>query len=301
MRIPRAHRLEAVGLWTIAGAWSVDHQQDGKVPAYMVEEWGPSDAAIAGLVATGLWIETEDGYEFHDWSEYQFTKVEVAAHRESERRRKEDWRKRKAEREAATRGTTGQSPGLVPPGQNAGQPDVSHGTTGRVPSLHSTSLHITSQQDKELEHPAPIGAGESTPKKASGRQRGTRIPDPFVLTAKMREALATECFLVNLDAETKVFVDYWRGIPGVKGEKLDWIATWRNSMRRKQEMLLERGGGSAPGPGAPPDAFAAASKQKRAGWLAAHGVTDAQYQAWVDADGFEAADARVNARKVAQA
>lgn len=35
------------------------------------------------------------------------------------------------------------------------------------------------------------------------------------------------------DAITAEFVDYWRGVPGAKGAKLDWEATWRNRMRTK--------------------------------------------------------------------
>ena len=33
------------------------------------------------------------------------------------------------------------------------------------------------------------------------------------------------------------FVDYWVAVPGQRGVKLDWLATWRNDVRRK----LERG------------------------------------------------------------
>lgn len=37
------------------------------------------------------------------------------------------------------------------------------------------------------------------------------------------------------DAITAEFVDYWRGVPGAKGTKTDWIATWRNQVRRVAE------------------------------------------------------------------
>jgi hypothetical protein len=36
-------------------------------------------------------------------------------------------------------------------------------------------------------------------------------------------------------ADHEAFCDYWRGIPGAKGRKLDWVATWRNWMRREHE------------------------------------------------------------------
>jgi len=43
-----------------------------------------------------------------------------------------------------------------------------------------------------------------------------------------------EAPLVDLRAEHLVFVDYWIAQPGQRGVKLDWEATWRNWMRRKQ-------------------------------------------------------------------
>ena len=32
--------------------------------------------------------------------------------------------------------------------------------------------------------------------------------------------------------QTVRFVDYWRGIPGQRGTKLNWAGTWRNWLRR---------------------------------------------------------------------
>lgn len=62
-----------------------------------------------------------------------------------------------------------------------------------------------------------------------------------VLTDECREAA------VQLGAEPgrvptmwAEFVDYWVGVPGQRGVKLDWLATWRNDVRRK----LERGTGN---------------------------------------------------------
>lgn len=47
----------------------------------------------------------------------------------------------------------------------------------------------------------------------------------------MRAWAAVEVPGVDLDAATREFVDYWRGVPGARGRKLDWPATWRNRMR----------------------------------------------------------------------
>jgi len=36
------------------------------------------------------------------------------------------------------------------------------------------------------------------------------------------------------------FLDYWRGTAGAKGRKVDWLATWKNWMRREQERRETR-------------------------------------------------------------
>ena len=37
------------------------------------------------------------------------------------------------------------------------------------------------------------------------------------------------------ERERPRFADYWRGVPGAKGRKLDWQATWRNWCRKAKE------------------------------------------------------------------
>lgn len=46
---------------------------------------------------------------------------------------------------------------------------------------------------------------------------------------------------LNGEAITAEFVDYWRAVPGAKGVKLDWPATWRNWIRRKGEQASHPG------------------------------------------------------------
>lgn len=112
----------------------------------------------------------------------------------------------------------------------------------------------------------------------------------------MREWAGTEVPLVDVDRETKVFVDYWRSVAGAKGVKIDWVSTWRNSMRRKQEMLETAGGAARV---APPDEFAAKSSARISAWLTEHGVTRSEYQGWVEEHGYDEADRRVAASRKA--
>jgi len=64
--------------------------------------------------------------------------------------------------------------------------------------------------------------------KAASRTKGSRISEPFLLTAEMRTYAATKRPEVDVGLETEKFCNYWRAKPGREGTKLDWIATWKN-------------------------------------------------------------------------
>lgn len=79
----------------------------------------------------------------------------------------------------------------------------------------------------------PEKATPSTPKGA-GQVRGTRLPDDWTppddrLAGEM--GMNAEDYLRQAD----IFRDYWRAVPGAKGRKTDWPATWRNWLRRASE------------------------------------------------------------------
>lgn len=72
-------------------------------------------------------------------------------------------------------------------------------------------------------------------KPAKRTERAARIPDDFPLTDEMRTWAAEEGCSFDLDREHKKFRDYWTAAGGSKARKMDWIATWRNWMRRADE------------------------------------------------------------------
>lgn len=80
----------AIALWLKAGTWSAQMLTDGKVPANAVSIFRASGESVRELVAVGLWLETADGFRFHDWDEYQpsaeVEKSKRAARAESARR-----------------------------------------------------------------------------------------------------------------------------------------------------------------------------------------------------------------------
>lgn len=95
---PKARKagLAAIGLWTVAGAWSQAYKQQGFVPEYEVATWPQGKRLASQLVRAGLWAEGtnddgEEGWWFHDWLDIHQTADEIEKQREK-------WRKRQRER-----------------------------------------------------------------------------------------------------------------------------------------------------------------------------------------------------------
>lgn len=62
-------------------------------------------------------------------------------------------------------------------------------------------------------------------------KRGSRLPDGWAPSEAVREWARSEFPTVNLDVVLAEFADYWRSVPGQRGTKLDWDATFRNRVR----------------------------------------------------------------------
>ena len=94
----------AVGVWAAAGSYCMAYKTDGAVPAWWLDSWGKTGLTAARkLVEVGLWVETPDGYRFHDWADYQPTSDEIERDREAARVRMRDIReKRRRAREGGS-------------------------------------------------------------------------------------------------------------------------------------------------------------------------------------------------------
>lgn len=104
--------------------------------------------------------------------------------------------------------------------------------TGGHPGTPTHTADSYSESEKTSEQPR---------KRSADTQRGSRIPIPFPVTEPLLEWAKSETPDVDVTAATAEFVDYWRAVPGQKGCKIDWIATWRNRMREKQGRAKQFG------------------------------------------------------------
>jgi hypothetical protein len=131
----------------------------------------------------------------------------------------------------------------VSAGRSPDQPEVEAGPTGSLGrptgSLGSTNRKPTSGEQLEQSG----GTERTTPLVP---QRGSRLSDSFAIDDVMRAWAAREVPGVDIDFETAKFIDHWRGTPGARGRKLDWIATWRNWLRNADDRAAPRSRPSRP-------------------------------------------------------
>lgn len=81
----------ALGFYTIGLLWSNKHLSDGHLPAPVVRSFRhvakPAEVADA-LVKAGLWEKNGNGYQIHDYSDFNFSAVTVKERRRQDRLRK---------------------------------------------------------------------------------------------------------------------------------------------------------------------------------------------------------------------
>jgi hypothetical protein len=79
----------------------------------------------------------------------------------------------------------------------------------------------------------PSDTDTDTDTEKKRESRASRLPSDFSLTPERR--LVAEAETLPAERTFEKFRDYWRAIPGAKGRKLDWDATWRNWCRSDKD------------------------------------------------------------------
>lgn len=191
--------LAEIGLRSAALAYANRHLTDGRIPSGWVKRMGGARQASA-LVDAGLWLRDDEGYVIHDYLDWQRSADQV---RELSAKRAAAGKRGGAKRAANAKQVACSEPSKVQPEE---------------------------EEEQEEEQNPPVGPPSEAP--AAPEKRGTRIPEPFTVTADMRDWVERECAGLDWRRETEQFVDYWRAATGQKATKRDWPATWRTWMRR---------------------------------------------------------------------
>jgi hypothetical protein len=74
-------------VWVSALCWCNQQETDGAVSASMLRALGGSEKNAEELIKVGLWERTEQGFQVHDYLDYQPSRAELAASRDIAKRR----------------------------------------------------------------------------------------------------------------------------------------------------------------------------------------------------------------------
>lgn len=100
------YMLACVGLHALALSWCNDHLTDGFIPneqvprltgdvSHLLSEGDPG-ILVARLLEAGMWEQRENGYEIHDFLEYNNSRKDVLKARKLSSNRVDRWRQRNA-------------------------------------------------------------------------------------------------------------------------------------------------------------------------------------------------------------
>lgn len=172
----------------------------------VLRKWGGdvADELSSNHPERPSWIRVEGGWQIRDYAEHQTTRADIEVKRDA-----------------------GRKGGLAKAKHAASKPvaPASDLLEQNASTWGSTCLAKTETETKTTTTDVVV---KNTPAKAG---RGSRLPEPFIVTREMRAWASGEVATIDVDEATRSFVDYWRGRAGAGGTKLDWTATWRNSLR----------------------------------------------------------------------
>ncbi len=214
-RHPKIARLDVAVRWTFfemnGEARIADN--DGIFDANEAEFLWPSDhlkALVDSHPTRPLIVREGDTYVIREFAQHQYTR----AQRE----------------EASARNTAN--------GLKGGRPKKNRTETDSVTTRNPLG---TEPKPNETHSKPEIEIELVTSNEVTARKRASRVSRSFEITPAMRAWAATEVPLVNVDKKLGEWIDYWSGVPGRNGLKVDWESTWRNGMRKQQQFAEKDG------------------------------------------------------------
>ena len=209
----------ATALWLRSGSWSAQQLTGGFVPARMVPMFRGSDDSVRELCDAGLlaYDEQKDGYQFHDWSDYQPDGEEVDA-------------LRKKRSEAGKRGAN----------RRWGKPE--NGKNGKTDGkCHGKPMANAWQDDgKSMANvcPVPVPVPEKKEKEeyssSFSKEIGvTEFGDSWDCREVANKTIATE--YPNLDLES-AWLAFAERHQGETRSVNDWTRLWKGWCQRRAKM-----------------------------------------------------------------
>lgn len=205
----------ATALWLRSGSWSAQQLTGGFVPARMVPMFRGSDDSVRELCDAGLWAydEQKDGYQFHDWSDYQPDGEEVDA-------------LRKKRSEAGKRGAN----------RRWGKPE--NGKNGKTDGKRMANAWQTDGKSMANSCPVPVPVPDKKEKEeyssSFSKETGvTEFGDSWDCREVANKTIAVE--YPNLDLESAWFAFAGRHQDETRAIG-DWTRLWKGWCQRRARM-----------------------------------------------------------------
>lgn len=185
---------------------------------------------IERLEHAGLVEREGDSWRIVAWLRWNKSGAEIDRDRANDRRRKKP----------VTRGDTGKGTGKGTGIRTENVPDSSTPDTDTDTDTPLTTFEggaggdVPDVAGSHVVADAPTAPAEAKPKR---KTTGTRLPDGwFPSRTPGNESTEAGHDQAWLQRELDRFRDYWSAQPGQRGRKADWDATWRNWVRKADEM-----------------------------------------------------------------
>lgn len=204
--------LHCLWWWAMSYAKDGDLAQFDDVDIAIGAQWmGDPETFVKALVTVGfLDLHTVDEHckSIHDWNQYG---GKLLAKREAD-----------ADRKRRTR-------------------DVTSTSTGHPPDIHRTAQVEKKTKENNREEEKLTSFATANAAKAT---RATSLPDDFVVTEEMTNwAFAEQFTYQDIKEQAALFRDHYKS----NGKPMkDWLATWRNWMRRSRTYAHPPNGVSHP-------------------------------------------------------
>jgi hypothetical protein len=243
-----------VGLLACLWLWALDNAPDGSLPdaprrlARAIRYDGDADALVGSLLEAGFLHRDGDRLTIHNWQDYA---GKLMGQRAKNAERQARFRERqKGDPDAKPEDAPDQSPELLRGG------DVTVTSPPRNPATvpYQTVPNLTigrGRADGGTPGYAPPAAPDrheegtlDHSRRNPTAARGSRLPEGWQPPPEALDRAAAEFPALDVGLATEEFRDYWRAVPGAKGVKCDWLATWRNALRKAQDAgKFQRGPG----------------------------------------------------------
>ena len=218
------------GPWRLVGLWlyaresrpnGVLHGMTGEDIELEVDWAGAKGAFVAALVEC-KWLDKDgDTFVLHDWAEHQPFASNAQARKDSAR-----------------------LAGLIRQyGERKGR-EMFHVDQAASQRPASDPLATGERPASEASAPSKPSFLPSLPKATeTPRKRGSRLPQPFALSPEWNEAarvaaegMGKQLAAGQISLEFNKFCDHWWAKSGKDATKDDWMATWRNWIRKAIEF-----------------------------------------------------------------